>query len=119
MSEELDRKIAELVMGEPEPDALPVEEHKEEWEEDLFPRYSKGGNWWCHDRADWTPFAFSTDLDLAMRAVEKVRNGENLGLTSLPDGAWKAGGLGCPWAMSGLTAPEAICRLLLALVEEK
>lgn len=68
MSEELDRRVAIDVMKEEEPEEVT----EEELDPDGWYLRSPGGNWWCTIDMPWTPLAFSTDFDVAMRAVDKV-----------------------------------------------
>lgn len=62
---ELDRRIAEEVMGEPEP---PVPGFRVD-----CPIHSLRGNWRYYDDADrWRPVRFSSSMGLAMCVVDKV-----------------------------------------------
>jgi hypothetical protein len=132
MSEDLDTQIAELVMGEPEPDP---------WLSDVPGTYGNSPeNWVCthrpmseHMPLTWEPLPFSSDLDLAMRASETWMNKVHLDkqeeglvmfyrrfdtppfMVSVKD----AYGTVARCQGTGETLPEAICRLLLALVKEE
>lgn len=124
MSKELDRRIAETIFGEPEPPPPTLDMDTGE--------DSPGGVWSVAKampgfRAGvWQPESFSTNLDLAMRAVDKYRADVKgvypdyegaLYMEYLPghDPAFEAD-MGNGYG-EGQTLPEAICRLLLALVE--
>lgn len=140
MSIELDRRIAEEIMGEPEPNPPEIDD----WGGAVLdgislqgavgpmfagPR-SPGGNWrvvdrWGTDGYEWQPRPFSTDLDQAMRALIEVLGGDagfqvefNL---ILPE-PWLVYNPTPPFGRHreslqapGLTLPIAICNLLLAL----
>lgn len=138
MSEELDRRVAIEVMGEPEPepakeidvwgnlvysDGGPIPVHNK----------SKGGNWRIAriygrgDKPEWKPLPFSTFPDHAMRAVRHVLNehkaeGALLRIEHEPlrdEPAWFVN-LNWPHPAKfarGQTPPEAICNLLLTLKE--
>lgn len=117
MNEELDRRIATEVMGEPEP---PIT-----WPKGFRPSYSQlRPNWgWLITEQRWTPNRFSTDLDQVMRAVDKLYEEANGNMSLIPVElayraafkSWYAMGLGVPM-VEGRTHAEAVCRLLLALV---
>lgn len=111
---ELDRRIAVEIMGEPQPTWRRPETPTLVYVPETSEAWWRGS--WNHD---WTPHPFSSNLEYAMKAVDKVRGNEmsNLGLTYLPDRTWKAGGLGSVHTQRGGTAPKAICNLLLALTE--
>lgn len=123
MSAELNRKVAELVMGEPEP-PKPTPEMDTGTE-------SKGGNWSVvkampgFRAGEWEADDFSGNLDRAMRAVD--RHIEVKGLENIPNdflmvsrGIWGApeemqwtAYFSYPHTARGRTLPEAICNLLL------
>lgn len=133
MSEELDRKVAELVMGEPEPPMKADSErgyYKHWWDEER--RYwSAGGNWMLDAPAwRWVPLPFSTNLDQAMRAWhEKFGDDERKGLLlehyyDHREQRWLWKARNRSFLGSDLGEPDkkpggAVCNLLLALVEEK
>ncbi len=139
MSEELDRRIAVEVMGEPEPDKPELIECRSEEGEVVGFSYSMdtpspGGNWrmvqiYEHgDEPEWEPISFSSDLNQAMRAVDKYfldrgARGSRVLIEYRPaEGveswrAWLGDFLGSSRGASGNTAAEAVCNLLLALKE--
>lgn len=127
MSRELDVRVAELVMGEPEPDP---------YMSDVPGTYGNSPeNWVCVRRPmnallplEWKPLPFSTSYEHAMRAVDEYLK------TSHPDFPEEERYLfaeymktaASPWSVTldsecglGSTLPEAICWLLLALVKER
>lgn len=128
----LDRRIAVEVMGEPEPEPASnsfVEDAQIDSHDDIL-YYSDGGNWhlWYvggRGTFGWVPNAFSTNLDQAMKAAEKLKPkiggsiylNYNFGLQEW--WAWDADSFGRGWdkAARGDSAPEAICCLLIALKE--
>lgn len=133
MSEKLDRRIAVEVMGEQEPPTTELEYPGllDRYLNDV-PTYSKGGNWQVHylyengDVFEWRPVPFSSDLDHAMRAYREYCKNQakrpallmehylHTGTGELEYSAYDATKYGY-----GRTLPEAICNLLLALVEKK
>jgi hypothetical protein len=91
--------------------------------------FSTKENWfWSLDYLRWQPVSFSTDLDQAMRAVDKVldASGERI-LETIYDNYegphWQAtytwiviDQLTDSLTREAKTLPEAICKVLLALV---
>jgi hypothetical protein len=137
---ELNRRIAIEVMGEPEP-TIPTRSKPSEYSESQVTNYlaDSTAGWYIwlrsrrmrgEDEYEWVPLRFSEDMDLAMRAVDKVLE-ENDSLVSLGLG-YTPGIEYSPWAAIlldaavsdaeqveayGDSAPEAICRCLLAYAE--
>lgn len=136
--EELNRRVATEVMGEPEP-PLPT---TPELYPHATPRYPGGrkvrnpsgfrgcfssdeGNWLLLQRLpeghQWRPVRFSGSMDLAMCAVDTVLapQGFRRGLLQLSfdEPRYWTAYLGKYGHGEGRTAPEAIVRCLLAFVE--
>lgn len=137
---ELNKRIAVEVIGEPQP-TIPTRSkpsrHFDSGVEDYLAPFTAGWYIWLRSRRrrgedeyEWVPWRFSEELNLAMRAVDKVLK-ENDHLVSLGLG-YTPGIDYSPWAATlldaassdneqveayGDSAPEAICRCLLAYVE--
>lgn len=120
MSEELDRRVAELVMGQPEPPEglsySSVSAFRGSWRP--FWVYGVDGA-----RIHWQPLPFSTDLDQATRAVDKCL--EESGTSAVlemeyrkgDDWPYEAYALAVTGHGKGL--PEAMTRWCLALKERE
>ncbi len=133
---ELDRKIAELIMGEPKPEP-PSKEYMRNAITDSHDRifyYSEGGNWhlWFQGKYTemvWVPLTFSSDLDLAMRAVNTCRYGEGWRQRLSDDELhirYKAShpmpfrvsvGYNASPSIGAESLPEALCLLALRITE--
>lgn len=139
MSEELNRRIALEVMGEPEPlpsrgNYTPTGDRTGILEIALRNVTHEGSTTWPKLRvygheARWHPADFSGDMDLATRAADKVLKAQpmhdrmRLDLSYFENlGLWDAiivdTGERCQGNGDGATAPEAICRCLLAFVSQ-
>lgn len=136
MSRELDRRIAIEVMGEPEPE-YPIPDYAVMRGGGVITSgyFSEGGNWEAIDLypggPTWLPRCFSVDLTLAMSVMDKWFGVDErykyywLGLDYDPEmavGNWTASLVNtdkeAEEQATGDTLPEAICNLLLALVDE-
>lgn len=125
MSEELDRRIAIEVMQEPEPTYTIPEEAVLRGSGVITSGYFSGGdNWEALDLypegETWKPIRFSSNLELAMKAVRKWMGKEDPHLLmeyyrNVQTGELEYMAYDSMRYGHGPTLPIAICRLLLTL----
>lgn len=118
--DELDRRIAVEVMGEPKPEPYVPEDTP--YGRPIVDRFvSVGGGWRWAWGVGWQPLPFSTNLERAMSAVHKLLGEEDADFIATydadrPERWWVIRG-SC--VGKGRALSQAICYWLLALSEEE